>query len=145
MTIPSILLPFPSPIQGQSPEMVATFSRGNDNTLGAKVNELLTALSSSSATSATTGTMTVSMTTRIVTITPTGDCTFNASGGSAGQVCTFSVTTSGVTSYNLTFGTNFRSAGVLATGTTSARFFAVTFLCLDGTVWQETARTTVET
>lgn len=40
-------------------------------------------------------------------------------------------------------GTNFRKAGTLATGTTSARFFSVTFICLDGTIWQEIARTAV--
>ncbi len=97
------------------------------------------------ATSATTGTMTVNMTTDIITITPTGACTFNASGGRTGRIITFSVTTSGASSFTLTFGTNFRKTGTLATGTTSARFFAVTFRCLDGTIWQEIARTAVQT
>ena len=97
------------------------------------------------ATSATTGTMTVSMTTRCITITPTGAATFNASGGVAGQMVTFSITTQGVSSFVLTFGTNFRKTGTLATGTVAARFFAVTFLCLDGVIWQEIARTAVQT
>ncbi len=101
--------------------------------------------SGSAATSATTGTMTVSMTTSVITITPTGACTFNASGGVTGQICTFSITTSGVSSFTLTWGTNFRKTGTLATGTTSARFFTVTFRCLDGTVWSEIARTAVQT
>lgn len=97
------------------------------------------------ATSATTGAMTVAMGEGVRTITPTGACTFNASGGVAGQRCTFSITTSGVSSFTLTWGTNFRKTGTLATGTTSARFFAVSFVCLDGTTWTETARTAVQT
>jgi len=98
------------------------------------------------ATSATTGTMTVNMTTATITITPTGACTFNASGGTAGQIVTFLITTSGVNSFTLTWGTNFRKTGTLATGTTSARFFAVTFRCAsDGITWWEIARTAVQT
>jgi len=102
-------------------------------------------LTGSAATSATTGTMTVSMTTAIVTITPTGDCTFNASGGVVGQRTTFAITTSGGTSFTLTFGTNFHKTGTLATGFASPRFFAVTFVCVDGTTWWEEARTAVQT
>ena len=102
-------------------------------------------ISGAAATSATTGTMTVSMTTSVITITPTGACTFNASGGVAGQRVTFAITTSGTSSFTLTFGTNFRKTGTLATGTTSARFFSVTFVCIDGTVWQEVARTAAQT
>lgn len=101
-------------------------------------------ISASAATSATTGTMTVNMTSSVVTITPTGACTFNASGGVAGQILTFSITTSGVSAFVLTFGTNFRKTGTLSTGTTSARFFTVTFICLDGTTWSEIARTAVQ-
>lgn len=97
------------------------------------------------ATSATTGTMTVSMTTDIVTITPTGACTFNATGGTTGREVTFSITTTGTTSRTLTWGTNFRKTGTLATGTVAARFFTVTFRCLDGTIWTEVARTAVQT
>lgn len=96
-----------------------------------------------SACPATTGTMTVTMGHGARTITPTGACTFNASGGVAGQVCTFAITTSGTSSFVLTFGTNFRKAGTLATGTTTARFFSVTFLCVSAGVWQEIARTAV--
>ena len=94
---------------------------------------------------ATTGTMTATMDRAVLTITPTGACTFNGSGGVAGQLTTFAITTSGVTSFTLTWGTNFRKTGTLATGTTSARFFSVTFRCLDGTVWQEIARTAAQT
>jgi len=95
---------------------------------------------------ATTGTMTVAMGgSRVITITPTGACTFNASGGIAGQTVTIAVTTSGTTSFTLTFGTNFRKVGTLATGTVSARFFSVTFVCVNGIIWQEIARTAAQT
>lgn len=99
----------------------------------------------SAATSATTGAMTVNMTTSIITITPTGACTFNASGGVVGQIVTFIITTSGTSSFTLTWGTNYRKVGTLATGTTSARFFSVTFVCVNGTIWQEIARTAAQT
>jgi hypothetical protein len=107
---------------------------------------LLSHSGTSAATPATTGTMTVNMTTDIITITPTGACTFNAAaGGTIGQIVTFSITTSGTTAYTLTWGTNYRKTGTLSTGTTSARFFAVTFRCINGTIWQEIARTAVQT
>jgi hypothetical protein len=85
------------------------------------------------------------MNTAVITITPTGACTFNASGGVTGQITTFAITTSGTSSFTLTFGTNFRKAGTLATGTTSGRFFSVTFRCLNGTTWQEIGRTAAQT
>lgn len=93
---------------------------------------------------ATTGAMTVNMDTAIKTITPTGNCTFNATGGTEGQTVTFFVTTSGTSSWTLTFGTNFFKTGTLATGTTTARRFTVTFRC-DGTAWWEIARTAAQT
>jgi len=100
----------------------------------------------SAATPATTGTMTVNMTTDIITITPTGACTFNAvAGGVIGRKVTFVITTSGTTSYTLTWGTNYRKTGTLATGTTSARFFAVSFMYVATNIWQEIARTAVQT
>jgi hypothetical protein len=94
----------------------------------------------SAATSATTGTMTVNMTSEVITITPTGACTFNASGGVAGQRVTFLVTTSGTTSFTLTFGTNFKAVSTLATGTTTAKKFCVSFVYV-GTTWTEFSRT----
>lgn len=99
----------------------------------------------SAATSATTGTISVSMTTSVITCTPSGNMTLNATGGVVGQITTFSFTTSGTTSFTITFGTNFRKTGTLATGVTSARFFTVSFICLDGTIWTEIARTIVQT
>jgi len=102
-------------------------------------------ISGASATSATTGIMTVPMTSSVITITPTGACTFNATGGIAGQVVTFSITTAGTSSFVLTFGTNFRKVSTLATGTVAARFFTVTFICINGTIWQEISRTAAQT
>jgi hypothetical protein len=103
----------------------------------------LTLTSAGAATSVTTGTMTTNLTgLGVITITPTGDSTFNATGGYAGQYCSFVITTSGVTSFNLTFGTNFKSAGVLATGTSSGKVFSVSFVNTNGTSWVETSRTT---
>jgi hypothetical protein len=89
---------------------------------------------------ANTGAMTATMDGGYKKITPAGACIFNATAGSAGQRCTFIVTTSGTTSYTLTFGTNFISQGVLATGTVSGKIFTVSFI-FDGTNWIETART----
>lgn len=102
-------------------------------------------LSGSAAAPATTGTMTINMTASVVTITPTGACTFNASGGVTGQRVTFVITTSGTTSFVLTWGSNYRKVGTLATGTVSARFFSVTFVCVNGTIWQEESRTAAQT
>ncbi len=102
-------------------------------------------IGASAATSATTGTMTVNMTTETITITPTNACTFNASGGVVGQRATFVITTSGTSSFTLTWGTNFRSTGTLATGTTTAKVFTVSYLCTNATpTWVETSRTTAQ-
>lgn len=97
-------------------------------------------IGSSAATSATTGAQTVNMTSELITITPTGNTTLNASGGIAGQRVTFVVTTSGVSSFTITFGTNFKSVGTLATGTTNNRTFTVSFV-YNGSLWIETGRT----
>jgi len=129
---------------------LTNFPTLNQNTSGsaASLSSVLTfdkgGITGVTATSATTGTISVPMTSRIITITPTGACTFNATGGVAGQMITFSITTSGASSFTLTFGTNFRKTGTLATGVTTARFFTVTFICLDGTVWTEVCRTAVQ-
>ena len=122
----------------------AVTSAGNATSYATAVPFSLGGIGACAATSATTGTMTVSMTTPCITITPTGACTFNATGGVAGQTISFLITTSGVSSFTLTWGTNYHKTGTLATGTTSARFFAVTF-CYDGTTWWEISRTAVQT
>lgn len=92
------------------------------------------------AMSGTINTITVPMTSAIYTVTPTGAMTWNATAGTyIGQRVTFDIITSGVTSFNLTPGTNFKSA-VLATGTTTAKEFTIDFIW-KGAVWKETART----
>lgn len=95
---------------------------------------------------ATTGAMTVNMANgiSIFTITPSGACTLNGSGGVIGTRMSFVITTSGVSSFNITFGTNFKSVGVLATGTTTGKIFAVSFLCTNGVQWVETGRTAAQ-
>lgn len=127
--------------------MIQKLKTYDDPILDRQIAEIVSQVNQAKiAAPATTGTMTVRPGgSRIITITPTGNCTFNATGGEVGQACTFSITTSGTTSYTLTFGTNFRKTGTLATGTTSGMFFTISFLCIDGTVWAETARTAVMT
>jgi hypothetical protein len=53
------------------------------------------------------------------------------------------VVTSGTTSRTLTFGANFKSTGTLATGTTTAKTFVVTFT-FDGTNFLECSRTAAQ-
>lgn len=134
-----------SSIVGSSLTSIGTLSSGSIPTTLLTGNiPFANTAGSSATTTATTGTMTVSMTTPIITITPTGACTFNASGGATAQRITFVVTTSGVTSFNLTFGTNFKTTSTLATGTTTGKIFAVSFLSTNGTQWIETGRTTAQ-
>lgn len=80
----------------------AVTSVGNATSYATAVPFSLGGDSACAATSATTGTMTVSMVNSCITITPTGACTFNASGGVAGQIVSFLITTSGVSSFTLT-------------------------------------------
>jgi len=76
--------------------------------------------------------------------TPGEDETINAaSAGFEDQELTIIIDTSGATSRTLTFGTNFRSTATLATGTTTARRFVVTFVS-DGLVWTERCRTAAQ-
>jgi hypothetical protein len=99
-------------------------------------------ISSATAAAATTGTIAVTMSgMSVYTITPTGACTFNATGGVAGQYCSFVITTTGATSRTLTWGTNYKTTGTLATGIVSGKVFTITFI-YDGTNWNETSRTT---
>lgn len=79
---------------------------------------------------------------KVARITPTGNLTINASGGVIGATVTITGATSGTSSYNVTFGTNFISQGVFATGTQDGKYFTITFLCVDGTYWREISRIT---
>lgn len=58
----------------------------------------------------------------------------------AGSRASIIVLTSGTNSYNITFGTGFKTTGVLATGTVSAKTFVVSFVS-DGTTMIEVSRT----
>lgn len=74
-------------------------------------------------------------------LVPAQDETINAASvGPFGADIYLYITTSGVTSRNLTFGTNFKSTGVLATGTTTAKQFLMKFRS-DGVNWLEQSRT----
>ncbi len=77
----------------------------------------------------------------VFTLTPAQSETINASNISAGQRVAIVVTTSGTNSYDLTFGTGFKSTGALSTGATSGKVFTVSFVS-DGTNLNEVARTT---
>lgn len=77
----------------------------------------------------------------VFTLTPGEAENISASNLTAGQRINLIITTSGVTSYTLTFGTNFKSTGTLATGTVTAKIFVVSFVS-DGTNLSETCRTT---
>lgn len=77
------------------------------------------------------------------TLTPGEDETINAvtTGAVSGRTYALVITTSGTTSRTLTFSTNFKTTGTLATGTTSAKKFVITFI-FDGTSFNEVSRTT---
>lgn len=97
-------------------------------------------IGSGAAMAATTGTFSQAMTSEILTCTPSGAITINATGGVTGQRVTMIFTTSGVSSFVITFNTNFIKTTTLATGTTSGKRFAVSFI-YDGTNWIEFSRT----
>ena len=91
----------------------------------------------------TTVTFAPDQTTAVLTLTPAQSETINATTTNAvkGRIYTLQITTSGTSSYTLTFSTNFKSTGTLATGTTSAKVFEVQFV-FDGSTFNEVSRTT---
>jgi hypothetical protein len=99
------------------------------------------AISGYNALGTTSGTQNLSIAYSVLTATLSGNTTFNASGGVAGDRLTVVITTSGTTSYTVTFGTNFLSSGTLATGTVALKKYSISFVCTDGTNWVETGRT----
>lgn len=111
---------------------------GDDASEGTLASEGKAAL-----TSATTISVSPSDTVSMLTLTPAHTATLNAvaSAGVVGRRYTLVITTSGTTSYTLTFGTAFKSTGTLATGTTTAKVFVITF-AFDGTNFNEVSRTT---
>jgi hypothetical protein len=89
----------------------------------------------------TAGTLAMALATNInVQVTPNATGTFTTTVPSAGLRCQLLILTSGASSYTITFGTGFRTTGTLATGTTTARYFMLSFIS-DGTVLVETSRT----
>lgn len=78
---------------------------------------------------------------QIFQITPGETMTINAvPDGLPGQQYELHVVTSGTSSYTITFGTNFKSTGTLASGTADAKRFVVSFTST-GTTLVETSRT----
>lgn len=79
-------------------------------------------------------------TAEVVKLTPNSTRTLSTTIPPAGSRRTLLITTSGATSYTLTFGSGFQTTGTLATGTTTARTYAINFVC-DGTKLIEVSRT----
>ncbi len=79
-------------------------------------------------------------TTGVVKVTPTANATYTTTVPAAGTQCVLLILTSGTTSRTITFGSGFKPVGTLATGTTSARVFALEWVS-DGTSLYETSRT----
>lgn len=77
------------------------------------------------------------------TLTPAQSETINVTvtGAVKGQLYVLKITTSGTSSYTLTFSTNFKTTGTLATGTSSAKVFVMLFY-FDGSTLNEVSRTT---
>jgi hypothetical protein len=75
-----------------------------------------------------------------VKVTPTANATYTTTVPAAGLTRTIFILTSGTSSRTITFGSGFKAVGTLATGTTSARLFAISFRS-DGTNLIETGRT----
>jgi hypothetical protein len=76
----------------------------------------------------------------VARVTPTATASYTTTVPAAGAICVLSILTSGATSYTITFSTGFKSTGTLATGTTTARYFNITFVS-DGTNLIEMSRT----
>jgi hypothetical protein len=74
-------------------------------------------------------------------ITPTASQSLTfAPDGLPGQIYILKVVTSGTSTYTLTFSTGFKTTGTLATGTSDAKVFTVSFIS-DGQQLNELART----
>jgi hypothetical protein len=79
-----------------------------------------------------------------VKLTVTGNKTLTTTVPPAGSICNLIVLTSGTNSFTITFGTGFKTTGTLATGTSDAKVFVVSFVS-DGTNLYEMSRTTAMT
>ena len=78
----------------------------------------------------------------VISITPTTNTIISANGIPAGSILTLIITTSGTTSYTLTFNATYfvTSLGTLLTGTTTAKTYVIKFVG-DGTKFYEISRT----
>jgi hypothetical protein len=77
----------------------------------------------------------------LVTPNATASYTATTTAATAGDKATLLIVTSGTSSYTITFSTGFKPNGTLATGTVTAKTFALTYV-FDGTNWLELSRTT---
>lgn len=77
----------------------------------------------------------------VFTLTPGEAATITIANYVPGERYNLVVTTSGTSSYTLTLGTGFKVTGTLATGTSDAKVFVLSFVC-DGISVKETSRTT---
>lgn len=73
-------------------------------------------------------------------LTPAHNATIDMGSGTDGQTITLEITTSGTTSYTLTFGSGVKNQGTLVTGTVSGKVFKLTFEH-NGTYFVEISRT----
>lgn len=76
----------------------------------------------------------------VYTLTPAQAETINATNCAAGKQASIVVTTTGTSSFVLTFSTNFKTTGTLTTGTVTAKVFNLSFMC-SGTTATEMSRT----
>lgn len=89
-------------------------------------------------------TFTPAVGTNIYTLTPAQSETINMGtvpAGCVGQLINLVITTSGTTSYTLTFGTNLRDQGNLVTGTTAAKKYVIQYLIESTSSVLEVSRT----
>lgn len=77
----------------------------------------------------------------VFTLTTSTNVTMTAASAPEGQLVNLLVTASGTSSRTITFSTNFKTTGTLATGTVDAKVFSLMFVG-DGTNLNEVARTT---
>ena len=107
------------------------------------LNSSATATGTQALTAGSTVAFAPDQTTTFFTLTPGEAETINATTTNAvkGRLYTIKVLTSGTSSYTLTFSTNFKVTGTLATGTISAKVFVIQFV-FDGATFNEVSRTT---
>lgn len=106
------------------------------------VDEFLVALRGPASALGNTGTVSLDPTLGdVFTTAPTGDVTINAASAVLGARVSIVVTTANTTSRTLTFGTNFKTTGTLATGSVGSKVFTISFIG-DGTNLNEVSRTT---